>query len=120
LPPEGSLSADDQNRNFTTLADGTVINQFDSAFLLEGAVVDVSTDPPFTIGSLFGNGLPDPNAFGGPTTVTSQLQNTVAQVPEPTTLALMGLGLAIIGLRRRKLALKHNKRTRRSRQVLSS
>ena len=32
------------------LDDGTVIDEFDSAAFLEGAIQDVSTDPPFTLG----------------------------------------------------------------------
>jgi hypothetical protein len=85
-----SHSAGDENRQFTVLPDGTVINQFDSAAFLEGAIVDESTDPPFTIGARLPNGLPDPNAFGGPTTATSTLLNPV--VPEPSSFALLALG----------------------------
>ena len=83
-----------ENRTFTTLPDGTVLDEFDSAAFLEGAIVDVSTDPPFMIGAQLPNGLPDPAAFGGPTTATSILLNEV--VPEPSTFALAVLGL--IGL----------------------
>ena len=84
-------SVGDENREFIRLPDGTVLEKFDSAAFLEGAVVDESTDPPFTIGTIGPlTGLPDPNAFGGPTTATSQLQNPV--LPEPSTLALLSMG----------------------------
>ena len=96
----------DENRSFITLPDGTVIDQFDSAAFLAGAVVDVSTDPPFTIGAcVSGTGgigcVPDPGAFGGPTTASSNLLNSVT-VPEPGTLALFGFGLAGLGYMRRR------------------
>ena len=66
-----------ENRTFIELPDGTVIDEFDSAAFLEGAVVDESTDPPFTIGAQLPSGLPDPAAFGGPTTASSTLLNEV-------------------------------------------
>jgi hypothetical protein len=94
-------SVGDQNRTFITMPDGTVINMFASASFLEGAVVDESTDPPFTIGSLIGvPGIPDPGVFGGPTVVNSMLVNDV--VPEPTTLALGLVGLGLLARRRRR------------------
>jgi hypothetical protein len=68
-----------QNRTFITLPDGTVIDSFDSAANLEGAVVDVTSDPPFTIG------------LTGPTTASSRLLNPTAPVPEPSTLAILSL-----------------------------
>ena len=87
-------AAGDENRTFIQLPDGTVLDTFDSAALLEGAVVDVSTDPPFTIGATLPNGLPDPSVFGGPTTASSKLMNVL--VPEPSSLLLLALG--ILGL----------------------
>ncbi|MHC4236964.1 MAG: hypothetical protein ACYSSM_01675 [Planctomycetota bacterium] len=45
-----SHSIGDADRTFITLPDGTVINEFDMVSFLEGAVVDESSDPPFTIG----------------------------------------------------------------------
>lgn len=70
-----SHAAGDENRVFTTLPDGTVIDEFDSAAFLQGAVVDVSTDPPFTLGA-GSPGAPafsGPGALTGPTTATSTL-----------------------------------------------
>ena len=95
----------DENRTFIELPDGTTIDEFDSAALLEGAVVDESTDPPFMIGARLPNGLPDPMAFGGPTTATSTLLNPTAQpIPEPLSATLCGMGLAAaaLGLGRRR------------------
>jgi hypothetical protein len=93
-------SVGDQNRIFITMPDGTVLNMFASAAFLEGAVVDESTDPPFTIGAMLpGTPIPDPSVFGGPTVVNSTLVNDV--VPEPTTLALGLVGLVLLARRRR-------------------
>ncbi len=73
-------SVGDENRTFIQLPDGTVVDSFDSGAVLEGAVVDESTDPPFTIGALDPDtGLPDPAVFGGPTTASSTLQNEVIE-----------------------------------------
>jgi hypothetical protein len=72
-----------------------VIDTFDSAAFLEGALVDVSADPPFTIGQLdLNTGLPDPSSFGGPTTASSDLQNPI--IPEPCTLLFTGFGASLI------------------------
>ncbi len=73
-------SVGDGNRTFVTLPDGTVIDEFDSGAFLEGAVVDESSDPPFTIGSMLPSGLPDPAVFGGPTTATSNLLTPIVGV----------------------------------------
>jgi len=76
-----------ENRTFIQLPDGTVINTFDVEAVVEGAVVDETADPPFTIG-----GGP---AFGGPTTFSSNLLNSI--VPEPSAIALWsGLGLVAV------------------------
>lgn len=97
-----SHAAGDENRTFTVLPDGTVIDRFDSAAFLEGAVVDESTDPPFTIGS----GSPSapaftgPGALAGPTTATSTLLNPVvppAGVPDPGSTILL-LAPSLLGV----------------------
>lgn len=89
-------SVGDENRTFIILPDGTVLDTFDSAAFLDGAVVDESTDPPFTIGALDPtSGLPDPTSFGGPTTGSSRLVNPV--VPEPEDWALI-TGAGLLGL----------------------
>ena len=74
-----SHAAGDENRTFTTLPDGTVIDEFDSAAFLAGAIVDESTDPPFTIGagSPAAPAFSGPGALTGPTTATSTLLNPV-------------------------------------------
>ncbi len=61
----------DENREFIQLPDGTVIDEFDSEAFLEGAIVDESTDPPFTIG------------LTGPTMASSMLVNPVALQKDP-------------------------------------
>jgi len=99
----GTFSAGDENRQFIQLPDGTVINQFDDAAFLEGAILDESSDPPFHIGAQLPNGLPDPDAFGGPTTATSRLLNSM--IPEPTTVTALTIGaLAALCRRRRRQA----------------
>jgi adhesin HecA-like repeat protein len=75
-----SHAAGDGNRTFTQLPDGTVLDEFDSAAFLEGAIVDESTDPPFTLGagSPAAPAFSGPGALTGPTTATSTLLNPVA------------------------------------------
>ena len=98
-------SVGDGNRTFIQLPNGTTIDQFDSAAFLEGAVVDESTDPPFTIGALLPNGLPDPAAFGGPTTATSTILNVVLPLPASAWMGLSLLtGCGVIGALRRRAA----------------
>ena len=92
-------SVGDGNRTFIQLPDGTAIDQFDSGAVLEGLIVDESTDPPFQIGAFLSNGLPDPHSFGGPTTASSSLNNPL--VPEPTTIGLAAAGLLCLATRRR-------------------
>ena len=95
-----TFSAQNQSRTYTTLPDGTVVNEFDLAVLLQAGVVDESTDPPFSIGATLPSGLPDSDAFGGPTRADSELQNPV--FPEPGTLSLLAIGgLAILRRRSR-------------------
>ena len=74
-----SHAAGDENRTFTQLPDGTVIDEFDSAAFLAGAIVDETTHPPFTLGA-GSPGAPafdGPGALTGPTTATSTLLNPV-------------------------------------------
>jgi hypothetical protein len=71
-------SVDDEARTFIVLPNGTVVDAFDSSANLEGAVVDVLTDPPFSA------------TLTGPTTAQSTLLNAV--VPEPGALALIFAG----------------------------
>lgn len=70
-----SHSVGGQNQQFIVLPDGTILDEFDSAAFLAGAIVDESTDPPFEIGATLPSGLPDPAAFGGPTTASSSVAN---------------------------------------------
>jgi len=84
-------SVGDGTATFIILPDGTVIDSFDSAAALDGAILDIIDDPPFSIGGLLPNGAADPGLFGGPTTATSLLQNQI--VPEPSTLVLTVFGL---------------------------
>lgn len=95
-----SHSVGDENRQFVTLPDGTVLDTFDSAAFLEGAIVDETSDPPFTIGGQLPNGLPDPLVFGGPTTATSQLRTPV--IPEPSSCLLVVIGIVGIAMARRR------------------
>ena len=96
-------SVGDENRTFVHLPDGTVIDTFDSAATLEGAIVDETSDPPFTIGMIDpSTGLPDPSVFGGPTTARSNLLNPI--VPEPSPLVLLILSTAGSCLRRGRAA----------------
>ena len=69
----------DENRTFIILPDGTVIDNFDSTASLEGAVVDVTSDPPF-----------GPFALSGPTSASSNLLNPI--VPEPSSVILLAAG----------------------------
>jgi hypothetical protein len=82
-------TVDGENRTFIVLPDGTVIDSFDSTASLAGAIVDVTSDPPF-----------GPFELAGPTTAQSLLLNPV--VPEPGTLMLLAAtGLMAPTFRRR-------------------
>ena len=84
-------AAGDGNRVFVSQHDGTIIEHFDSAAVLDGLVVDESTDPPFSI------------SLTGPTTAQSLLLNPVP-VPGAVWLGLSLLGgMGAVGaIRRRK------------------
>jgi hypothetical protein len=73
-----SHAVGDENRTFIILPDGTVIDSFDSAADVSGAIVDVSADPPFSF------------SLTGPTTASSNLRNPI--VPEPSSLTLLAVG----------------------------
>ena len=89
------------NRQFITLPDGTVVDSFDSAAALAGAVVDETTDPPFLIGAIDPlTGLPDPSSFGGPVTAMSKLATPMVPEPSQAMLAIIG-GVATLFRRRR-------------------
>ena len=88
-------SAGDANRTFIVLPNGDVIEEFDSAAFLEGAVVDDFMDPPFVIGAQLPNGLPDPAAFSGPTTAQSTLTTPITQQAVPS-LAVGGIVLLVM------------------------
>ena len=74
-----SHSVGDENRTFIVLPDGTVIDSFDSLASLAGAVVDITSDPPF-----------GPFDLSGPTIAQSHIVNPV--VPEPAALVLFDVG----------------------------
>lgn len=78
---------DGENATFIILPDGTVVDNMDSIADLDGAIVDVSDDPPFSI------------HMEGGTVAHSKLLNAV--VPEPSALVLLLVGgvLAPIALR---------------------
>ena len=88
-----SHAAGDGNRTFEVLPDGTVLDTFDSAAFIAGAVVDVSADPPFTLGAGDGDNpaFGGPGALTGPTMASSNLLNPV--LPEPSTAVLLAMGL---------------------------
>ena len=79
--------ANDLNRTFITLPNGTVIDSFDSEVTLDGAVADVSGDPPFTIHLV------------GPGSSSSTLLNEI--VPEPSSATLLVLGALLAAAWRR-------------------
>ena len=84
---QASHAVGDENRTFIVLPDGTVIDSFDSTAQVLGAVVDVSTDPPFEV------------LLSGPSSASSNLLNPV--VPEPSSLVLLAAGGLLAAARRR-------------------
>ncbi|MHC4995252.1 MAG: hypothetical protein ACYTGQ_09395 [Planctomycetota bacterium] len=101
----GTVTFGDGNRGFTELPDGSVLSNIDMAAYYKGAVVDESTDPPFTLGSTVGVGtnapsFSGPGALSGPTTATSTLQNPI--VPEPGAGVLLTLLVAAAVVSRRR------------------
>ncbi|MHC4242777.1 MAG: hypothetical protein ACYS3N_03255 [Planctomycetota bacterium] len=102
IPLGGDINGNGENDKIKfTLGLLTIGDSFTDA-MFEGVVVDESTDPPFTIGTLGPLGGPT-NSFTGPTTATSELQNPV--VPVPGALVLGGIGAGFVGWLRRRRAL---------------
>lgn len=91
IPLGGDINGNGENDKIKfTLGYMYIEDDFTTA-MFEGAVVDESTDPPFTIG------------LGGSSTVWSDLQNPV--IPVPGSLALGGIGAGLVGWLRRRRAL---------------
>lgn len=83
-----AIAADDVDRGFITLPDGSVLYLFESMTQLSGGVVDLSADPPFQV-TLYGTGIVQ--AAGSP-----------PAIPEPGSLAILGGGLLIVIRKRRR------------------
>jgi hypothetical protein len=94
-----SHAAGDENRTFTQLPDGTVLDEFDSAAFLEGAIVDERTDPPFTLGAGDKDfpAFTGPGALIGPTTATSKLLNPITAAGPPQVTAVRASSTAWAG-----------------------
>jgi len=67
-----------------------LVDEFDSTIAGHGAVMDAITDPPFTF------------TLSGPTTAQQGIVYAADSIPEPASLALLGLGLGLLGLARRR------------------
>ncbi len=73
-------SIGDAGRVFISGAGDSVNVAFDSGLVIEGVVVDESTDPPFTLGFYSAPGQPDLTSLGGPGTWNALLANGVVPV----------------------------------------
>ena len=98
-----SHAAGNGNRQFIILPNGTVLDMFDSAAFLQGAVVDETTDPPFTLGagSSSAPAFSGPGSLSGPTSAASLLMNPVVPEPGAALLSLIG-GVAMLIRRRQR------------------
>ena len=77
------------NQTNTYVQGSNVIDTFNSSAPASGSVQDAGTDPPFTF------------TLNGPTTAQ---QGIVYPAPEPATLGLLGVGLGLLGWKRRRIA----------------
>lgn len=73
-------SIGDVGRVFLPGAGNSIDVVFTSGLVVEGVVVDESTDPPFTLGFYSAPGQPDLTSFGGPGTWNALLANGVVPV----------------------------------------
>ena len=73
-------SIGDAGRVFVPGAGDSINVAFSSGLVIEGAVVDESTDPPFTLGFYSAPGQPDLTSLGGPGTWNALLANGVVPV----------------------------------------